>query len=198
MKLLIATGNPDKLVEMQTLLDGICQVVTKEQIGLKDFDVLEDGETLEANALKKARTLFEASGMPSVSDDTGLFVDILGGQPGVYSARYAGELCSYADNRAKLLKALEGKEAQDRSAYFKTVVCFVDALGQARMFEGICPGTITKEEKGHAGFGYDSIFKPDEAEATFAQMDQDAKNAISHRGRALKAFAAYLEESLEA
>lgn len=193
MKLLIATGNPDKLAEMRALLDGVAQVMTKDQVGLADFDVVEDGETLEANAYKKAQALYEASGLPSVSDDTGLFVDALDGAPGIYAARYAGEGCSYADNRAKLLEALEGLEGSDRSARFRTVVCFVDDLGRAHYFEGICEGLITTQEVGGLGFGYDSIFKPLEGDGTFAQMGAEAKNAISHRGRALEKFAAYMK-----
>lgn len=197
MKLLIATGNPDKLAEMRALLDGAAQVMTKDQVGLADFDVVEDGETLAANAFKKAQALYEASGLPSVSDDTGLFVDALNGVPGIYAARYAGEGCSYADNRAKLLKALDGLEGEDRSARFKTVVCFVDGFGRAHYFEGVCEGLITTQEVGGAGFGYDSIFKPLEGDGTFAQMDSEAKNAISHRGRALEKFVDYVKASVE-
>lgn len=153
-------------------------------------EVEEDKPTLEGNALKKARYVNQQTGIPALSDDTGLEVETLYGAPGVYSARYAGENASYQDNVLKLLEALDGKE--NRAAQFRTVVALVDG-NQEWTFEGICKGKIIDEQKGKKGFGYDPIFMPDEFAETFAQMDSNIKNLISHRGKAVQKFMDFLE-----
>lgn len=184
MQLVCASANPDKVVEIRELLAGVVDLLPRPD-GVPD--VVEDADTLLGNARLKASALCEATGLPAVADDTGLEVNALGGAPGVYAAMYAGEGCSYADNRAKLLAELDG--TTDRSAAFKTVAIVVWPDGSELAVEGICSGVITDVELGDVGFGYDSVFQPDEGGgATFAEMGRDAKNAISHRGRAFRAL----------
>ncbi len=185
MKLLIATRNPHKLEEMQQILPaaGI------QWVSALDFpeipDVIEDGKTLEANAIKKAVTLALATGLYALADDTGLEVDALEGAPGVYSARYAGEPPDYAANNRKLLAELASKDS--RSAQFRTVIALSDPSGHAQIVEGVCRGEIAESMSGTAGFGYDPLFVPEGETRTFAEMSADEKNRISHRGRALRA-----------
>ena len=184
IQLVCASANPDKVVEIQRLLDGVVELLPRPA---HVPDVVEDADTLLGNARLKATALSLATSMPAVADDTGLEVDALGGAPGVHAARYAGEGCSYADNRSKLLAELDG--AADRRAAFKTVAIVVWPDGSELHVEGLCPGVITTEERGEIGFGYDSVFQPDEGDgATFSEMGIEAKNAISHRGRAFRAL----------
>ncbi len=152
-------------------------------------DVEEDQPTLEGNALKKARYVFNKTGILSLSDDTGLEVHALDGAPGVYSARYSGEHASYQDNVDKLIREMKGEE--NRSAQFRTVLALVNG-DQELTFEGICPGQILQEEKGSEGFGYDPVFQPDGFTQSFAEMDSSTKNEISHRGKAIQKFVQYL------
>ncbi|NNE70343.1 MAG: RdgB/HAM1 family non-canonical purine NTP pyrophosphatase [Rhodothermales bacterium] len=183
-KLLIATTNPGKLEEFRQLLEGLVPTI----ISSADVDapeVVEDAPTLEGNALKKARALFEHSGLPALADDTGLEVRTLDGRPGVHSARYAGPDCIAADNVAKLLNELRNRE--DRSARFRTAIVYFDGA-QPRVYEGICTGRIIERPRGAGGFGYDPVFLPDGETETFAELSADRKNAISHRGRAMQAF----------
>jgi len=184
IQLVCASANPDKVVEIQRLLDGVVDLLPRPA----DVpEVVEDADTLLGNARLKAAALCAATGMPAVADDTGLEVEALGGAPGVYAARYAGEGCSYADNRAKLLSELDG--FLDRRAAFKTVAIVVWPDGTELHVEGVCPGVITTAERGDIGFGYDQVFQPDEGDGgTFAEMGIDAKNVISHRGRAFRAL----------
>lgn len=179
-----ATANPHKLEEMRQILGDAVELLPRlDEVP----DVVEDAPTLEGNALLKARAIAEATGLPALADDTGLEVAALGGAPGVRSARYAGEDAVDADNVALLLRELEG--VQDRSARFRTVVVLATADGH-RVFEGECRGTIAVEPRGDAGFGYDPVFVPVEGDGrTFAEMSADEKNAISHRGRAVRAAA---------
>jgi XTP/dITP diphosphohydrolase len=179
-----ASANPDKVAEIERILDGVVDLLPRPA----DVpDVVEDADTLLGNARLKARALCDATGLPAVADDTGLEVDALGGAPGVYSARFAGEDASYGDNRHKLLAALDGRS--DRRATFRTVAIVVWPDGRETVAEGRCDGVITMIEQGDRGFGYDSVFAPAEAGGlTFAQMDADAKHAISHRGRAFRAL----------
>ena len=188
IQLVCASANPDKVVEIQRLLAGVVELLPRPD----DVpDVVEDADTLLGNARLKAAALCAATGDAAVADDTGLEVDALGGAPGVHAARYAGEGCSYGDNRAKLLAEL-GDDTNRRAA-FKTVAIVVWPDGSELAVEGICPGVITTEERGEIGFGYDAVFQPDEADgATFAELDVEAKNAISHRGRAFRALLAEL------
>jgi XTP/dITP diphosphohydrolase len=177
-----ASANPDKVAEIQALLVGVVDLLPRPS----DVpDVVEDADTLVGNARLKAAAIVEAAGLPVVADDTGLEVVALGGAPGVYTARYAGDGCSYADNRDKMLRELAG--AEDRSAAFKTVALALWPDGTEVAVEGVCAGRITTEERGVAGFGYDAIFAPDDGDGlTFSEMDAAAKHAISHRGRAFR------------
>ncbi len=183
MKLLIATRNAHKLTEIRQIfaLPGL------EIVSAFDFpdvpDVVEDGETLEANAIKKAVTLALATGLWSMADDTGLEVDALDGAPGVYSARYAGENVDYAANNRKLLAELDG--VTDRTAQFRCVMALSEPNGRAQYVEGICSGRIAHKCSGTNGFGYDPLFVPDGFDRTFAELSSEEKNRISHRGRAL-------------
>lgn len=184
IQLVCASANPDKVAEIRRLLDGTVDLLPRPA---HLPDVVEDADTLVGNARLKATALCAATGMPAVADDTGLEVHALGGAPGVHAARYAGEGCSYADNRAKLLAELDG--VSDRRAAFKTVAIVVWPDGSELHVEGVCPGTITRSERGERGFGYDSVFQPDEGDGgTFSEMGVEAKNAISHRGRAFRAL----------
>ena len=189
MQLVCASANPDKVVEIQQLLAGVVELLPRPA-GVPD--VVEDADSLVGNARLKAAALCAATGLPAVADDTGLEVDALGGAPGIHAARYAGDGSSYADNRRKLLSELAGVD--DRRAAFKTVAIVVWPDGSELHVEGVCPGVITTAERGAVGFGYDSVFQPDEGGgATFAEMDAAAKHAISHRGRAFRALLSELE-----
>ena len=184
MKLVIATRNAHKLEEIRAIFD----FKNIEVLSAFDFpeipDVVEDGETLEANAIKKAVEIAKATGCWAMADDSGLEVAALGGAPGVYSARYAGEHCSYSDNNEKLLRKLADKE--DRSARFRTVVALSDPDGNVKTVAGECPGVIIEELRGANGFGYDPLFVPEGYAETFAELSSEVKNRISHRARALQ------------
>ena len=171
-------------MEMSTLLAPMGISI----VGLDDFpqigDIEETGTTLLENSLIKARSVHQITGLPSLADDTGLEVDAIGGAPGVYSARFAGENPTYGDNVNKLLSKLDGVLAEKRTARFRTVIAFVD--DKTELFtEGIIEGLITVEPRGYDGFGYDPIFLPETESKTFSEMSQERKNRISHRGRAL-------------
>ena len=183
MKLVIATRNAHKLEEIRAIFD----FANLEVLSAFDFpeipDVVEDGDTLEANAIKKAIEIAVATGCWALADDSGLEVSALGGAPGVYSARYAGEHCSYSDNNDKLLRELADKP--DRSAQFRTVIALSDPEGKVQTVEGDCQGKIINELRGANGFGYDPLFVPAGYTETFAELDSAVKNRISHRARAL-------------
>ncbi|MBX7216642.1 MAG: RdgB/HAM1 family non-canonical purine NTP pyrophosphatase [Candidatus Kapabacteria bacterium] len=192
MTILLATNNAHKAAELSAILADGQQGITV--LTLRDLPVaipepIEDGETLEANAYIKAAEVFQATGIPTIADDTGLEVQALDGAPGVYSARYAGPDATYADNCRKLIDALAGEE--NRRAQFRTVLCYTDGL-RTLFAEGNVAGTILHEGRGDAGFGYDPIFLPEGEDQTFAQMNPTQKNSISHRGRALVALRATL------
>ena len=190
-KLILASRNKNKVEEMKQLVAHL-GIDVFSALDFPDLgEVEEDQPTLEGNALKKARYVNQQTGIPALSDDTGLEVEALDGAPGVYSARYAGENASYQDNVLKLLDALKGKE--NRAAQFRTVVALVDG-DQEWTFEGVCKGKIIEEQIGKKGFGYDPIFMPDEFAETFAQMDPNIKNLISHRGKAVQRFLEFLDE----
>ena len=206
MRLVLATRNPGKVAELRARLAALpVELVTAAELGAPDVD--ETADTLAGNATLKARALHAFTGLPALADDTGLEVDALGGAPGVHSARFAGPDADDAANRARLLADLDAARiAGDdrRSARFRTVLAFADGTG-VRHFDGVCDGTITMTERGDAGFGYDSVFDPADGDPpevspqdrrTFAQMSADEKNAISHRGRALDAFADWLTGAL--
>lgn len=188
-KLVLATQNTNKIEEMKSLVSdlGIEVFSALDFPELKDVD--EDQPTLDGNALKKARYVHSITGLPSLSDDTGLEVSALNGAPGVYSARYAGENASYQDNVDKLLVEMKGKS--NRSAQFRTVLALISD-GNEHTFEGVCKGEIILEEKGTAGFGYDPIFQPEGFQKTFAEFEASEKNEISHRSRAVQKFVEFL------
>ena len=167
---------------------------------LNDFpevgDIIEDGKTLKENALIKAREVFKLTGIPSLSDDTGLEVDALNGAPGVYTARYAGEGCSYYDNVSKLLEDMQTIPAPNRSAKFKTVIAYKDETIEMTA-EGVAEGSISRVSSGDFGFGYDPIFFIPEARKTFAEMNIDEKEIYSHRGKAIRAIMNTLIPHLE-
>jgi XTP/dITP diphosphohydrolase len=189
-RLVCATANPHKVAEIASILDGLVELLPRPA---NVPDIVEDAGTLEGNARLKATAVCLATGLPSVSDDTGLFVAALDGQPGVDGAYYAGPHATYAQNRAKLLAALEG--SADRSASFRTVVMVVWPDGNELVATGLCNGTIAEVELGSRGFGYDPIFIPADGDGkSFSQMTDAAKNAISHRGRAFSALVAALRE----
>ena len=191
LTLVLATANPDKAAEVAAVLAEAGTVELLPRPADVD-DVDETGDTLLANARLKAQALAEATNLPAVADDTGLEVDALGGAPGVYSARYAGEGVSYADNVAKLLTDLAALPdgGGDRRARFKTVALVTFPDGGEIWTEGVVDGRIAVIPRGSGGFGYDAIFIPDEGDGrTFAEMSADDKNAISHRGRAFRALA---------
>ena len=195
MRLVLATHNPHKREELRAILQrelsNRIEILTLDDIRPPIGDIEETGTTLEENALLKARFVHERTNMPTVADDTGLEVDALGGAPGVYSARYSGEGATYASNVRKLLQEMEGTE--DRRAKFSTVIAHIDAKGGEQLFRGEVSGTIAREPRGANGFGYDPVFIPEESGGrTFAEMTDEEKNAISHRGRALRAFAKFL------
>jgi XTP/dITP diphosphohydrolase len=184
MKILIATNNKHKVTEIKNILNND----KFELLVLSDLnivtEIVEDKDTLEGNALKKAEEIFNIAKMPTIADDTGLFVEALNGEPGVYSSRYAGENANYDDNCRKLLKSMENIPEGKRNAYFKTVVCFYESENKYYFFDGICNGIITQEKSGDKGFGYDPLFIPDGFNKTYAEMNEDEKDSISHRGNA--------------
>lgn len=192
IKVLLATNNPHKVNEIKSVLENIPQIGF---YSLSDFgislEVVEDGKTLEENALIKAKAVYEILNIPTLSDDTGLFVDFLNGEPGVYSARYAGENATYEDNCIKLLANLNNVHDNKRAAQFESVICFYVNAAEYYFFKGICSGKIIKEKRGRNGFGYDPVFVPDGMNKTFAELPDDQKNDISHRGIALKKFKSF-------
>jgi XTP/dITP diphosphohydrolase len=183
-RILLCTGNTGKVEELRALLHGHVELLSLLQVGLSG-ELPETGETLQANALQKARFAHQRTGIPCLADDTGLEVEALNGAPGVYSARYAGEARNAAANMAKLLTELA--DVAHRKARFRTVLALVDG-DRELLFEGTVEGVITTTLLGEGGFGYDPVFRPEGHELTFAQMDRTTKNSISHRGRALRKF----------
>lgn len=189
--MVLASANPKKVAELQVLLAGAADLVPRPP---EVPDVVEDADTFVGNARLKARALLEATGMAAVADDSGLEVDALGGAPGVYSARYAGDGATDEDNVDKLLTALADRpDPTERQARFRCVVLLVRPDGSEVLAEGTSEGHIAAGPTGTGGFGYDPVFVPDDGPAvTFAEMAPEAKHAISHRGRALQSFVAQL------
>ncbi len=194
MKIVLATRNPGKVAELRALLADLpVELVSAAETGAPEVE--EDAPTLEGNARKKAWALWAHTGLPALADDTGLEVDALGGAPGVRAARFAGPDADAEANRARLLRDLGG--VAERSARFRTVLAFAED-GEVALFEGVCSGVITDSERGEGGFGYDVLFQPEGEAQTFAEMSPEAKNRISHRGRALAGFAEFLRGRLSA
>lgn len=180
-ELVFATNNAHKLEEVRRMVGDRFIIRSLADIGCHD-DIPETADTLAGNALIKARWVKEKYGYDCFADDTGLMVDALGGAPGVYTARFAGEHCTPDDNVTRLLQVMEGKT--DRRARFSTVIALI-LDGQEQIMEGTVEGEISDSRRGDDGFGYDPVFIPEDTGLTFAQMGPDAKNAISHRGRAI-------------
>ena len=190
MKVLVfATHNSHKASEINNLLGGLYEIRELDAIGITE-DIPENGDTLEANAREKARYVYDRTGLDVFADDTGLEVEALGGRPGVYTARYAGEECDSVKNMKKLLAELEGQP--NRRARFRTVICLIIG-GVEHLFEGIVNGTITNSFSGTEGFGYDPVFMPDGENRTFAEMPLSEKNKISHRGLAVGKLVNFLQ-----
>lgn len=188
MKLIFATNNRHKLEEVQAVLGAQYTLVTPGDLGVTE-DIPEEQPTLEGNALQKAHYLYDRTGENCFADDTGLEVEALGGAPGVYSARYAGEGKNFADNMALLLKNME--TAANRRARFRTVIALI-LDGKEYLFEGVVSGKIITAGRGTGGFGYDPVFVPDGYDTTFAEMTAEEKNKISHRGRAVAKLVEFL------
>ena len=199
MKIVFSTGNKGKLREAQEILGPDYQLLTPADLGITE-EIPETGDTLQENSLQKAMYLYERTGLDCFADDTGLEVDALGGEPGVYTSRYAGEHCSFDDNMEKLLKTLADRDAQEgkpvgRSARFRSVVTLLIG-GRPQFFEGTMNGRIATRKAGCGGFGYDPVFIADEyPDRTVAEISEEQKNLISHRGKALRAMAAWLKNN---
>ncbi len=190
MKICFATNNPNKVKEIQQMLGDEFEVLSLEDIGCHE-ELPEEQDTLEGNSAQKARFVYDHYGINCFADDTGLEVDALQGAPGVYSARYAGPQRNSEDNMQLLLSELEGKA--DRSAQFRTVVSLILA-GEMQQFEGIVRGKILEQRAGAGGFGYDPVFTPEGYAQTFAEMEMEEKNSISHRGRAIRKLVEFLRK----
>lgn len=190
-KIIFATSNPHKVREVKEMLEGQYEVLSLKDIGCFE-DIPETSPTFEGNALQKARYVYEKYGFDCFSEDTGLEIDALNGEPGIYTARYGGPARDADDNMDKALTNLEDKS--DRGAQFRTAIALI-IKGKENVFEGIVRGSIRTEKSGAGGFGYDPIFQPDGYEITFAEMDKEEKNKISHRGRAVRKLIDFLKES---
>lgn len=188
-KILIASNNKNKVSEITSIISAFPEL---KIYSLKDFgisvEVDEDGNTLEENALIKARKINSVMNISAIADDTGLFVEALNGEPGIYSARYAGESASYKDNCLKLLSDLKDVPENERTAKFESVICFYVCENEYYFFKGICTGKIIELGRGVNGFGYDPLFVPEGLTKTFAELSDEEKNKISHRARALQKF----------
>jgi XTP/dITP diphosphohydrolase len=189
MKLVFATNNAHKLREVSQVVGDKFTLITPRECGI-DEDIPEEQPTLEGNALQKARYIYARTGLDCFADDTGLEVDALGGEPGVRSARYATDGHDDEANKRLLLERMQGVEA--RGAQFRTAIALIIG-GKEYLFEGIVRGNITTEEKGEGGFGYDPLFVAEGCEQSFAEISAEEKNAISHRGRAVRKLAEFLQ-----
>ncbi len=190
MKLIFATNNAHKLREVSQVVGDRFTLLTPRECGINE-DIPEEQPTLEGNALQKARYIYARTGMDCFADDTGLEVDALGGEPGVRSARYATDGHDDEANKRLLLERMQGVEA--RGAQFRTAIALIIG-GKEYLFEGIVRGNITLEEQGDGGFGYDPLFVAEGCEQSFAEISAEEKNAISHRGRAVRKLAEFLQE----
>lgn len=195
MKIVFATNNKNKLAEIRDMLGEKIEVMSLADINCHE-DIPETADTLEGNALQKARYVFDKYGMSCFADDTGLEVDALGGEPGVYSARYAGgEGHDSEANMAKLMQKLG--DTDNRKARFRTVIALITGSTEddVKLFEGVAEGDIIREKRGGEGFGYDPIFRPEGYDKTFAELGHEIKNKISHRARAVQKLVEYLREA---
>lgn len=185
MKLVVATNNKGKLLEIQQILnDKKLELLTLTDIDL-NIDFIESGETFEENAIIKAKTVYDLTQMPVIADDSGLVVDSLGGQPGIRTSRYAGEDATDDQNIDKLLKNMNGIVQEDRTAHFVCAIAYIDKNGNISTYRGECDGYITEERRGKDGMGYDPVFFYPPFNLTFAQVSYEEKNKVSHRNKAL-------------
>lgn len=191
-KIVLATNNAHKLQELRQMLGNDYEVAGLADIGCHD-DIPEDADTFAGNAMCKARYVWEHYGLPCIADDSGLEIDALGGRPGVYSARFAGNHDSAANN-ALVLKLMQGVD--NRRARFRCVICLLDGNGDEHLFEGAVEGEILHSLDGEGGFGYDPLFRPLGWNKSFGRATADEKNAVSHRGRAVEALRRYLEQNI--
>ena len=189
--LIFATNNQNKVTEVRSILNEKFNILSLKEAGI-DIDIPEPFDTLQDNAKEKARVIHEITNQDCFSEDTGLEVEALNGEPGVKSARYAGDSRSFEDNIDKLLSKLNDQE--NRKAQFRTVICII-IDGQLKIFDGICKGSIIAARRGSAGFGYDSIFIPDGSSKTFAEMTMAEKNYFSHRKKAIEKLTSYLKNN---
>ena len=199
MDIIFATHNKNKLKELKEILSGVYDVYSLADIGFTD-EIDETGSTIEENAMIKAQTVAgycrsRRGEYAVIADDTGLFVDALGGEPGVWSARYSGENATYADNNRKLLEKLSNIPDDKRTACFKTAIACVFSNGGTFIAEGECKGMILRESRGENGFGYDPLFYSIDVGKTFAEASAEEKNRISHRGRAMEKAAELLKKT---
>ncbi len=185
MEYVLASQNRHKAEEMQAILGSEIRLVTLSDAGCGDIEIIEDGETFEENAIKKAVTVMEKTGKPSIADDSGLCVDALDGRPGIYTARFAGENATDDENIGKLLSELDSVETSERCAKFVCVIAIAVPGEEVVTFRGECPGTILDEKRGENGFGYDPVFFVEEFGKSMAELPAEVKNSISHRSRAL-------------
>jgi len=196
-KMILASKNKHKLEEIKDMLKDLnIELISMDEAGLSELEIIEDGETFEENSMKKAVTVMERTNAIAIADDSGLEVDYLKGQPGVYSARFAGENATDSENNEKLLRMLDEVPAQERSGRFVSVISVAFPDGRKLSVRGECEGIIGFEEKGTEGFGYDPLFIIPKYEKTFAQLGREIKNKISHRAKALEKFRNELENIL--
>ncbi len=196
--LIVSSDNSHKITEIKNILKELpITVLSKTEAGCGDIEVIEDGDTLEENATKKALEIAKKANFIVIADDTGLFVDKLNGEPGVYSARYSGDNATYESNNKKLLENLEGAPLEERTAKFKTVIAIVLEDKRMKLASGECKGKIGFEPKGENGFGYDPLFIVDGYEKTFAELGEEIKNTISHRANALENLKEELKKLLK-
>lgn len=195
-QLVLATRNKDKVGELRSLFSDLhVELLTLDQFS-NIHEVAEDQDSLEGNALKKAREVFQVTGLPSLADDSGLEVFYLNNAPGVYSSRYAGPNATYADNRRKLLEKLRGVPPRRRAAQFRCVLALLAPGVIEKTVEGVCPGSIRESSRGENGFGYDPIFVPNGYKQTLAELEPSLKNTLSHRAKAAEKMKQFLLESL--
>ncbi|MBR5154969.1 MAG: XTP/dITP diphosphatase [Clostridia bacterium] len=192
MKLILASKNAHKAMEMQAILGDGVELITQDKTIAKDIDVVEDGLTFEENAIKKALTIMKETGLPTIADDSGLCVDALDGRPGIYTARFAGDNATDDENISKLISELEGVKDDARTARFVCVIAVAIPNREVTTYRGECEGRILTQRQGKNGFGYDPIFFVPEHGKSMAELSADVKNSISHRFKALKK----LKESL--
>ncbi|WP_118974901.1 RdgB/HAM1 family non-canonical purine NTP pyrophosphatase [Taibaiella koreensis] len=192
MNLIFASNNKGKIIEVQTLISESITVVSLLDAGITE-PIEEPFDTFRENAWAKADYVYRKTGLPCFADDSGLVVPALDGAPGVYSARYAGESANDAANNHKLLQAIAGIDRP--GAYYQAVICYIDKNGDTHYFDGRCQGYLIHTPRGKGGFGYDPLFVPDGHTGTFAELSQDIKNEISHRGAAMRSFIAFLDQT---